>query len=168
MPLFFYRVAQARWLWGEDVPWLPPGELQAEVFLDLQARDNVLSVWYIMDDESNLDRVIAGLAAKRDSVSNLDYMLINQQLVTDMSIGVLTSDGSTADTKANEWHRDLGKLSISQLVDIAYLLRRQGRLARCPQKRVRALLEMAVSSGHIAYDQLSDGIKAKLSKVKPI
>jgi hypothetical protein len=167
VPFFLHRVTQDRWLWGEDVPCLPPGELQSEVFLDLQAKDNVLSVWQITDDESNMDRVLAALAANRDDVSHFDYMLIDQQLVTAMNIGVLSSPGDTRDALANSWHRDLGKLSASQLLAIAYLLRRQGRLVRCPKKRVHTLLETALSSGHILFDQLNDGIKRKLGGAKP-
>lgn len=85
MPLILRKIEKGRWNSDpQAVPWLPPGEVQAQALLDLAPKDNGLSVWLIEEDRSNLDRVVAALAGvlrtgerKRRSNREVGVLLAN-------------------------------------------------------------------------------------------
>lgn len=79
MPLILRMISKGKWLPEPNLPWLKEDELQADVFHELKTGENTLSVWSIADDRSNLERVVAALAANRNRVSNFDYALISQE-----------------------------------------------------------------------------------------
>ena len=87
---------------------------------DLEPDNNTLSVWYIEDDRSNLERVAVALASTRDTFSNFDYALVDEQLLSALNIKVVQTDGITPDQEANtQWHRDLVELSDADLIALA-------------------------------------------------
>lgn len=115
MPLFLRMIKGSRWYPPEDTFWLADGEIQAEPLADLATRENTLSVFQISDNESNLERVIAAMAAQRDDLRHFEYALFDQQIIADLNIKVQKAPGDTKDGIVNEWHYDLTELSAQKL-----------------------------------------------------
>ena len=74
MATFLRMTRQGRWLKYPDLEWLQPDELQSDALLDLQTKDNRLSV-YRAEGEEEAKQVVIALAANRESLSNLDYAI---------------------------------------------------------------------------------------------
>lgn len=66
-----------------------------------EAMCDSISLWRIEDDHSNLKRVIAGMAAARDTLGNFEYILFNEvdlALVAELSL----SEGTSKDININK------------------------------------------------------------------
>jgi hypothetical protein len=97
--------------------------------------NSTLSVWYIESDKSNLERIAIALASRRDSFSNFDYALINEQFLIALDIKVVQTNGETPDQEANTpWHRDLVELSDSKLMELVRTIAEKGETARILEK----------------------------------
>lgn len=78
------------------------------VLRDLSPTNDRISVWEIDDDRSNLPRVIAALAANREELKRLDYVLADAASLPALGFDVEPSHGDTADDEVNRcWHRDI-------------------------------------------------------------
>src|SRR5450759_2221937 len=107
MPFLLVKISKARWLVPSTFKWLPEGAIQSDPMYDLRTTDNAISTWEIDDAGENLKAVLAGLAANRDHLANLDYAVFEQRFAQDISIKVQESQGNTKSSKANNFHRDL-------------------------------------------------------------
>jgi hypothetical protein len=122
MPFVLRKVRKAKWYKHENVPWLKAGELQADALGDLYTENNTLSVWLVTNDKSNLQRIAAALAGNCEYLSNLDYALLNVELIADLNIKIVQKAGDSADDTANNsWHYDLTELSAMDLLALARL-----------------------------------------------
>jgi len=97
VPFVLRKIRKAKWYKHENVPWLKVDELQADVLGDLYTENNALSVWLVTNDKSNLQRVAASLAANCEHLSNLDYALLNVELIADLNIKIVQKGGDSAD-----------------------------------------------------------------------
>lgn len=149
--------------WYLKPAWLSPDDLQADALADLGTKNNKLFLWYIYDNRSNLDRIIAALAAKRDVISNFDFILFDQIILKKNSIKFIKTKGISLDEEANElWHFDLYELSASSILKLALSLAKKGELNRIPERKIKDYLTKAIIEGTISYEQLSKNIKLKL------
>lgn len=147
MAFFLRGIRRARWFRHPAIPWLPPGQLQADALLDLKTEGNSLSVYRIEDNRSNLERVVAALAASRDDPVNFDYALLEEAAVQELNILIETPPGDTPDEAVNRaWHRDLSQLTVDQLVELAKAIV-AGVRDRVPQKRIMELLQRSLRDG---------------------
>ena len=99
MPRFLRVVRQARWskpLWtdGNTLDW------QGDALTDLATTKNSLSV-YQADSDAMVHQVIAGLATNRDKLANVDYAMIEGQLLDEMNLRVVPSDRGTPHSGVN-------------------------------------------------------------------
>ncbi len=91
MPFILRAIRKNRWLDYDkpERPHLSDEDIKMGPLADLRVDDNSqLSVWRITDDRSNFRRVVAALAANRDYPANLDYILLDQQVLSDRSYAV--------------------------------------------------------------------------------
>jgi hypothetical protein len=91
VPLLLRGIRKRRWstdTTDKSISWLSNGEIQSDALGDLNTSNNTLSVWYVEDDQSNLDQVITALASNRDAISNLDYVLFDISLVNSIQINI--------------------------------------------------------------------------------
>ncbi len=161
MPLFLRQIKNSKWYRHEGVPWLPPGELQADALGDLHTHDNKLSVWHVDDGRSNLHRVLAAIAAGRDHLSNVDYALVDASVIAGLNIPIEPSPGSTPDEDANSlWHRNFIELTRTKLLELAEAIAPQPARARLLAKEVAELLLQSLESGILSRS----GIKPELLK----
>ena len=142
---------------------LKDNDAQADAFASLKTSGNLLSVWIIDDDRSNLNRVIAALAAGRDFLDKLDYALIDEAAIDDIGIHFNHADGNTPDEGANQrWHQDLAGLTGQRLVALAAKMH-GSNMARVPKRGVRDLILESIDSGFFAKESLKDKLRENLS-----
>jgi hypothetical protein len=138
-------------------------QIRKDPLLDLVPDDNTLSVWYIEDDRSNLEQVSVALASLRTHLSNFDYALVDEQILSALDIKVVQKDGKTLDREANtRWHRDLVELSDSKLIDLVRAIAEKGETARIPEKKMAFLIQEAVDAGRLDRTKLKKELAAKL------
>lgn len=161
------KVEKRRWEWlAEDMPWLPPGDIPAAPLGDLRTSPSSrLSVWYVEASKSNLELVIAAVAATRDHLDIFDYALFSEDLARQADIHVEATRGDSADVEANDtWHRDLVDLAASKLVALARLIRERGTVERMQERRVKIVIRHAVGTGRIEEGRLKPELRRAISE----
>lgn len=160
MPLL-RKITKPKWY---DQPWLPAGELPADALVDLRTQKNELSVWRVEPGEGNLNAVIAALASnKTDKLDNLDYVLIDEEVVTNLGIQYVKTDGDSPHSDANSrWHCDLVELTGAKVLGLA----REMKLRQAEHKRVhtavREILKTALQAGALQRVSMKEGLLAAL------
>jgi hypothetical protein len=135
------------------LPAAPLGDLKTTV-------DSVLSVWQIQEDRSNLEEVVAAIAAKRESSDKFDYALFEIELLAAAGIRSESTPGNSADDTINDqWHRDLLELTSSKLVQLARSIYEHGSCERVPERRVNELISHAVEAGRIRRENLKENLR---------
>lgn len=167
MPLLLRKIRSTRWFGREEHAWLPDGEFQADALGDLNTEGNKLSVWEVEDDRSNFDDVVAGFAAARENLTNLDYALFDQRLLSDLNIKVVQTTGGTPSSSANTVHRELVELSATKRVDLAKAIQTTGVLDRLEIDDIGNLICQAVKSGQITREMLKEKLRAKVMNCFP-
>jgi hypothetical protein len=78
VPFLLRSIRKAKWHKNPDLSWLSQDELQADAMQDLRTDSNTISVWHILDDQSNKERIVAALAAARQFAVQFDYFLLEE------------------------------------------------------------------------------------------
>lgn len=162
MPLLLRKIRKSKWYKNDSVPWLEEDEVQSDALGDLVTSNNTLSVWLVEDDKSNLEQVIVALASTVDNISNLDYVLVNSDLLLNIGIKIEQKEGLTPYVKANKWHRDLEEMTTIKLCKLAEIIFIHSEKNRVSQKEILNLIRNAVQNGQVDKDSLKDGIIHKL------
>lgn len=163
MSLVLRKIRKAKWYKHEAVEWLPPDRLQADTLSDLQTKDNALSIYLVQDDKSDLERVIAALAAACDNLSNFDYALFDDAIIREASFKIANHPGETPDQTVNvTQHRDLIELTTDSVLLLARAIR-DGARERKPHSEVGELITRAVAEGHLTVEALKPELRKKLA-----
>ena len=157
MAEFLRVVRQARWF---RLDWLPSDELQADAFSDLQTRDNKLSV-YRLDSDADVQLVIVALAATREQLDNLDYVVFNDSGLGSLSIDLFQETGETPSDRANNLHWELRHLTNTRLLGLAQLLS-ESHHDRISKKQVQLWLKDALRAGVLDESKMKNTLLAKL------
>lgn len=175
MTYLLRKIRKNRWSEADDMLWLPDGELQADTVTDLQTSHNELSVYHIREDESNLDRVLAAVAANSPHLANLDFAIFSLDSLSKLEVNIKRTKGKLPDEKVNTWHSDIYELSSSKLVALARSIKaearidqeRGARIARKLEKEIVKLVAYGIKEGRI--DRARIGLKPKyLDKIDRI
>jgi hypothetical protein len=146
VPFVLRKIRKAKWYKHENVPWLKADELQADALGDLYTENNALFVWFVTNDKSNLQRVAAALAGNCEYLSNLDYALLNIELIADLNMKMVQKAGDSADETANSsWHYDLTELSAVNLIALAKMIFTRGESLRYSEKEICRFLAQGIS-----------------------
>ena len=142
MPTFLRIVQKSRWHpkpewngWGHD-------DLQGDALLDLQTKGNALSVFSV-DEGAEIDRIVSALAATRQYLSNLDYVVFDDVSLMSSGIAFIHTDGATPDKEVNDVHYDLVDLTISKLVQVARIVSKCNR-QRITKSTIKNKLQLAL------------------------
>jgi hypothetical protein len=160
-------IRKAKWYKHPGVLWLGTQDLQADALGDLYTESNRLSVWEIEESLSNLERILTAIAAGKDSLSNIDYALIDQQILSEINIKSEKKEGATIDIGVNSWHRDLIELSAGQIMDLAEAIHTKAKRDRVPHLILKERIREAVTSGRIDPAKLKEGLAAKVFETDP-
>ena len=146
MPRFLRVVRQARWSspsWtdGHTLDW------QGDALTDLSTMRNALSV-YQADSDEMFHQVIAGFAANRDKLANVDYAVIEGQLLDAMKLQVVSSDGETPHNGANRLHHDIVNLTADNVLGLVRSISADD-VRRVPARTVKEFIQRALADGQI-------------------
>lgn len=156
MPKILRKIKKSRWYGADEIDWLAEGEVQAEALADLETQSNALSVWIIEDDDSNLRRVVAALAAKCGSRTNVDYVTIDQKRIDDIGLLMQQTNGDSPDSTANsKWHRDLLQLTVNGVAALAAELSANGERKRMTWPKVKAVVQKSVDAGYFSLNDIA-------------
>lgn len=158
MNQFLRLIKQRRWHMYPKIDWLEEGAIQGDALTDIRPIEGKLSVYKIDNDSEQ--RVITALAAARDCVSHIDYVVFEDSKLDSIGITVEQTDGNTPDVDVNKLHYDLGKLSVERLVILAQIIS-QSKLDRKFQPEVIEHMRDAINTGYLDKAK----IKEKLLKV---
>lgn len=149
MAFLLRKIRRNRWYKTEPIDWLPDGELQADPLSDLGTKSNELSVYHVVIDEANLDRIIASLAANSEQWDNFDFAIFNENIISDLGIKIKNSKGELPDEQVNNWHNDLCELSATKLVILAKAIYEKARIDRKTPAQVLNLVADFLMNGQI-------------------
>jgi hypothetical protein len=160
-------IRKGRWYDPEDASWVPPDDIRADVLNDLRTDGNVLSVFSIAEDRSNLNRVLAALAATRERIANVDYALFDEQTLSAMGLTMTPSPGVTPDEQVNrDCHRDIIQLSAHKVANLAVRIQRDATLCRHEEEDVKALVVEGLEAGRI--QRQSPSMKLRQDQLAPL
>jgi hypothetical protein len=102
---------------NHELPWLPKDDLPADPICDFKTSDNKSSVYEIdAAAPGHKKRIAVALAATKQKVDKIDYILLDKQLIDAAKIKITHSAGETPDNELNVLHRDLDELSALRLI----------------------------------------------------
>ena len=163
MSFFLIKITPAKWYRHDGVPWLNEGDVQADALWDLRVSSNLMSAWQIADDKSNLNQVIAALAATRNTLGEFGYALLQQQVVLELQIKFEQTSGKSRDPHANaQWHYDFVQLTASQICALTNEIKKKENRMRAGEWEVKAFLEEGARLGRIRLEDLDPNIQKKL------
>ena len=167
MPLLLRKIRKSKWYNDGRLSWLPKGSLEADALADLKTTGNILSLWQIEDDRSNLNQVVAAIAANSGDVSNVDCAIFDEKLMSEISIKVEQTRGESCYEEAVHWHRDLIELSAENVMDLAKTILERAEIKRFSEKYVLGLISEAVATGNINPQKLQLKVQERLNKMSP-
>jgi hypothetical protein len=98
-------------------PWLPVDDLPADPICDFKTSDNKSSVYEIDEDSPLKRRLAIALAATKQKLDKVDYILLDKRIIESAEIKVISgSTGETPDRELNILHRNLNELSALRLM----------------------------------------------------
>jgi hypothetical protein len=150
MPLLLRTVRESRWHKAPAKPWLDQDDVPADPLADLATSEQALSVWRVLPDRSNIERIVRAVILGRDKIADAGYILFDSDLLTDLQIETDESVvGRSPDREANAWHGDLVNLSGNKLVGLTKALLRHGETGVVLKKRLVALVETGIANSEI-------------------
>lgn len=156
MTLVLRLIRQSRWDLPGNYDWLAEDDIPADPLADFaNTTENRLSVWFVGEDEGNLNDVLAALAASREKTDKIDYLLFTQDHLDAAGIETREADGNTPDEHINGLHRDLIHLSAAKVIALATAVWRQNLgPRRIDERRAVQLVAEAVRTGRILLEKL--------------
>ena len=156
MTLVLRLIRQSRWDLPEKCDWLAEGEIPADPLADFaNTTENCLSVWFVGDDEGNLNEVLAALAASREKVDKIDYLLFPSDHLQAAGIETRETDGNTPDERVNGLHRELVRLSVAKVLALLTAVWHKNLgPKRIDERRAVQFVAEAVRSGRILLERL--------------
>lgn len=165
MPFILRKVRKNRWYKSEAESALGQGDVPADALGDLQTQGNVLSIWRIDDQKSNLDRIACAIAVGAKSSSNLDYAILDFKYFNKLKLKYEASKGGTLDSIINDCHIDVQELTGKKLIRLARAFFEHGEVERMLEKKVLELIKKAIESEQIDSTKMSLAIREKIKAI---
>ena len=162
MATLLRSIRQGRWQSDFQPTWLTAGDVPACTLIDLEARENILSV-YEITDTCDISRIAIALAATRDRLGNFDYALFDDASPTAIGITIVASLGTTPDPVVNQVHRDLGELTTGKLGDLAAAIYKSQMIDRISRPKISEGLLEAVRSGELDNNFVNRKLKREIA-----
>lgn len=147
-------------MWTQPYPdWLDADDIAGDSVSDFSSRmsGNKLSV-YLIDDVSNVGRVLAALAIRQESPKDYAYALISREALEQLDISIEVSTGATDDAGVNAWHRDITTLSGKKVVELSKIIG-NGLVEPFTHQAMVEAIKQSLEYGYIKDDNIA--IKTK-------
>jgi hypothetical protein len=156
------KINKAKWYKHPGVEWLPDGEIQADALVDIRTTDNSLSVWQIDNNSNNLERVISALASTLDGLRQIEFVLLEIDLLEKHGFQIIQTTGNTPDIDVNDlWHKDITKLSVFKLYELAHIINSK-ESARFTRSEVEQFILNNCNDGNLDLRKINPKLKDKL------
>ena len=156
MAYYLRAIRKARWYGYPGVNWVGKGHVQSDALLDLQTKDNALSI-YRIDNDADVDRVVVALAANRSEISHVDYAVFDGSSLLNTGAVFVQADGDTPDHEVNQLHHDTTHLTVFGLTSMAREILR-GYRDRFLRDKVRRLMGEAIRDRRLDKSRMSEKI----------
>jgi len=153
-------IKRGRWL---EAPPGKPDRAPADALLDLQTRENKLSLWLIDDDGSNLDEVVGSIALTRETVSHVDYVTFGLDVVEEIGLDLRQTQGHTPVPAVNSWHREAVELSAENIADLADKLFALDR-TRLSASQVTSIVATLLTGGRVEVGRINGDMSLALQE----
>ena len=163
MNRFLRATRKNRWIPNPGPEWLELGEIALEALLDLEVKEDRLSVFKVESDV-DIERVCVALALTRGGVSNFDYVVFSDEELIGAGFVINKEIGETPDRHANELHYDLGHFTVGRLCLLARVLS-VGEHKRLRRSHVQRKLEIAIESTDIDKSLVPNELMKKLETI---
>jgi hypothetical protein len=115
------------------------------VLRDLQPEASKISV-YIINDDEDLNWIVAALAVGRNYLQEFDYAAFKIELLGAKGISFAKSAGETLDNEVNDLHFELLDLKVANILSLIEIIGDFAERKRVPKTEVRHLIETAIDS----------------------
>jgi hypothetical protein len=152
MPLLLHTVREHRWYKADAAPFLAVDDVPADSVCDLSPSENLLSVWEVAEDRSNIERIVRAVAAGRGNLSNMGYVLFDSAHLPAVGIEAVPNKGKSPDDGANPWHRDLvvsGKKVVALTRIILQTEIEGGNSGTILKARLKELIAQGIQNGEL-------------------
>lgn len=146
--------------WGSALA-TPTAPLPADTLSDLRTVGNEMSLWKLLEDMSNFEVVVVGLASGFKSLTNCDLVIFEEELLEGLGGSLASTDGPEVSpfAKARAFHRDFRNLTADAVLHFAERLRLHGIFVALAHRHVGDLMVDAVSRHGLAADGLADQLQ---------
>ena len=167
MSFVFRSIGNKHW-YSDDQPdfrdWLREGELVADVLKELRTTRGSLSVYRVHPNKQNLDRIISAYACTRNSLNDIDYVLLPLEAILE-NFDITATPGNTADDEVNDMHLDIEYLSASKLVNLAQVFQDyHSSMYRVRKKHVKTKIENCLENKYLVFNRIDKTLQRKFSK----
>ena len=155
---FLRIIRRGKWEKRPEPDWPEDSGLHCDALCDMRTKECLLSV-YAITKTIDVIRVVVALAATRDEISLVDYVVFEDYGLKSFGIAVYQTEGETPDNGVNSSHYDLGNLTVKRLAQLTEIVStgEYGRIMRC---KIKVLLHDAVRNG------LLDAKKVRSPKIQ--
>ena len=147
----------------DDEPWLNSSEVKGDAIHCLLPKKNRLSV-FKLEDETQIERIVAALALTRDYLSLMDLAVISEESIKPLKIPTKIVSANTSDKEVNQWHIDLVELTVARISEIATLIRKEGEFVRYSKRDVTKLISNSIQAQYIDLNKINSNLKESLRK----
>lgn len=166
MPIIFRRIDHKRF-WdrerSDEEEWLRDGDVRADALVDLRTDRNTLSVYVLRSQEEiNIHRVVAALAARRATVDKMDFALLNLESLHRLGLDLRQVLGDTPDALVNDWHRDVSYLTAEKVAEIATAIHLEGQFGRVQERKVGQLIRKSLENRHLDEALVTESVRVAI------
>lgn len=139
-----------------------PGPVSADaVTSSLRTQDNALSFWRVTD-VAGLSDIALALVCKCDCIPTIDLVFLPEDDVLSRDFCVSQTAGDTILQHIRGQHRDISVPDLEKLGTFAALVQNAIQCKRCERfgkKRLKELLEKAITTGQVPPSQLRPRVR---------
>jgi hypothetical protein len=150
----------------EPPEWLSSGEVAADCLTDLATSGNILSVYFLPDDEDREleQRVAIALAATRDKIDPFEYGLFREAILSQLALSFKQTPGNTPDSAVNALHYDIEELTGSGLLRLTMaMFQEERRFERLTKKQVKERLAAAIRDTQVDFQKMNTKLRETMS-----
>lgn len=148
MPRLLRTVKHGRWIAENAEAHLAVDDVPSDPLADLTTKENLLSVWVVNEDGSNIERIVRAVGIGRQELAHIGYVVFDAASLADAGIEIIENSGESCDHEANAWHRDLA-LSGNKVVALAKTMFRHGEIDVVLKQRMEELVKEGLNNGQL-------------------
>lgn len=138
-----------------DISWLAVDDVAADPLTDLTTSNNSLSIYVINDDKSDLNRCLSALAAQRNHLQKLDYILFDFSIIQQLGLHLDDKKGTLPDQEINKLHHNIVELSAYRLIKLTKAIMENYIGGRMLDEEIASLVVNSVKNNWIKRTSIS-------------